>query len=943
MGLQTLGGGSTVPLSRSAAAVWAKSFREDPNGLVTHWLPLHQHLDDTRGVAELLVDEWLPRQVVDRIAGDLPNGRTGVRFLAGWLAAVHDVGKVSPAFAVQVPLLCDHMNRAGLHTHPLVGLSRERSSVRHELVGQVAVRQWLVGTRGFARAAAQALAVVVGSHHGVPPEESQINQVKESPDLAGTGTWGVVREELLDRAAAQSGGPGALDELAATALSLPSQVLLTGVVIMADWIASSDLFALRPVSELDEPPELDEHVLAALSTLRLNQAWTGLALPRPWRAVRLGSDLDAVLAARFGFPDAVARPVQRAAVRAAAEQTRPGMVIVEAPMGEGKTEAALLAAEELAARSGAGGCFIALPTQATSDAMFARALHWVRALPRDGDGGAASVFLAHGKAALNDDFQGLRAAGRYTSIGDADDRQEVVAHWWFAGRKKGLLANFVVGTIDQGLFGALKSKHLMLRHVALAGKVVIIDEAHAYDVYMSQYLDRLLQWLGDYGVPVVLLSATLPVGRRSELLAAYEGAVVDAPSLAYPVVSGTHGAGQRSVVASPRGVEVALEHLDDDLDALVALLRDRLREGGCAVVIRNTVSRVQETAQRLEDELGAEHVTVNHSRFLSCDRSRLDRGLLRRFGPDGAQRPALHVVVASQVVEQSLDVDFDLVVTDLAPTDLVLQRTGRLHRHVRTRPGPVSTPVCVLVGVEDWAADPVRALPGARRVYGEHVLLRSAALLGPAARQTISLPDDISPLVQAAYGGEELGPPEWFAAMAVAEEADRQRARKRRESAQGFLLGEPTRGTSMTGWVRAGVGDVKDEAQGSAQVRDGEEALEVVVVQTDGIGGITVADWIERHAGHQVPTFGPISSDLVRTLAACTLRLPLALCHPGVIDDVIRALESTRAVESFQQHPLLKGQLVLALDSHRSAVLRHGGAHFRLTYDPRRGLHHERL
>jgi CRISPR-associated endonuclease/helicase Cas3 len=807
----------------------------------------------------------------------------------------------------------------------------------------LAVKDWLMGTRLFSRASAEALAVVVGSHHGVPPEGTQLLTVLDNHDLAGVGPWAVVRDELLVRATDQCGGLAALEGLGATALTLPSQVLLTGIVIMADWIASSDLFPLDPVAELGEPAEVDEGVAARESALRLARAWDELALPGPWRAERLGDDLDAVLASRFGIPGATARPVQRAAVRVAAAQVRPGMVIVEAPMGEGKTEAALLVAEELAARSGAGGCFIALPTQATSDAMFARALHWVRALPKQADGDVPSVFLAHGKASLNDHFVGLCRSTRYTSVGDDAEPQDAVAHWWFSGRKKGVLASFVVGTIDQVLFAGLKSKHLMLRHLALAGKVVIIDEVHAYDVHMSQYLDRVLHWLGVYGVPVVLLSATLPIGRRAELLSAYEGAPEAAQSTDYPVVSGTHEAGQWAAEASPRGVIVQLEHLDDDLDTLVALLRDRLRDGGCAVVIRNTVTRVQETAQRLEGELGSEHVTVNHSRFLSCDRARIDRSLLDRFGPPGADRPAMHVVVGSQVVEQSLDVDFDLVVTDLAPTDLVLQRTGRLHRHVRPRPEPVRTPVCVVVGVEDWGAEPVRALPGARRVYGEHTLLRAAALLGPAARQTISLPADISPLVQAAYGEGEVCPPEWAAAVAVAQEADRERSRRRRDSAQDFILGPSTQGKTMIGWVRAGVGNVDDDAAGSAQVRDGEESLEVVIVQTDGVGGFTTADWIERHAGLQIPTFGPISSDLARTLAACTLRLPLALCHPGVIDDVIRALESTRPVESFQQHPLLKGQLVLALDADRCATLRHGRAHFRLTYDTRRGLSHERL
>jgi len=408
-----------------------------PGGGVQWWLPLHQHLDDARGVAERLVEEWLPRQVVERIAVDLPDGCDGVRRVAGWLAAVHDVGKASPVFAVQVPVLCDRMARAGLPTDPRVGVSRDRSSVRHELVGCLAVQDWLHRVHGFAwRGIAQQLAVVVGSHHGVPPEDSQLQVARESGPLAGVGPWTVVRDELLERATTRCGGEEALDGLRAATLSLPSQVLLTAIVIMADWIASStDLFPLDPVYLLGDVVPLQEGPVADRSAYRLERAWAALDLPRPWRPGPLVGSLDRLLAQRFAITGATARPVQRAAVEAAVAQTRPGMVIVEAPMGEGKTEAALLVVEELASRSGAGGCFIALPTQATSDAMFVRALHWVRALPREAAEGPASVFLAHGKAVLNEEFRGLRPGARFASIGVDGDAETAVAHWWFGGRR----------------------------------------------------------------------------------------------------------------------------------------------------------------------------------------------------------------------------------------------------------------------------------------------------------------------------------------------------------------------------------------------------------------------------------------------------------------------------------------------------------------------------
>ncbi len=199
------------------------------------------------------------------------------------------------------------------------------------------------------------------------------------------------------------------------------------------------------------------------------------------------------------------------------------MMIIEAPMGEGKTEAALAVTEIFAARSGAGGCFIALPTMATGNAMFPRMLHWLKRLPNKA--GTHSVFLAHSKAALNEEYTTLARQdnGRITDV-DRDGTEgewqprsdervapaQLVAHHWLRGRKKGMLSSFVTGTIDQLLFTGLKSRHLALRHLAMAGKVVVVDEAHAYDTYMNSYLDRVLSWLGAYGVPVVVLSATLP-------------------------------------------------------------------------------------------------------------------------------------------------------------------------------------------------------------------------------------------------------------------------------------------------------------------------------------------------------------------------------------------------------------------------------------------------
>jgi hypothetical protein len=492
----------------------------------------------------------------------------------------------------------------------------------------------------------------------------------------------------------------------------------------------------------------------------------------------------------------------------------------------------------------------------------------------------------------------------------------------------------------------------------LAGKVVIVDEVHAYDVFMSRYLDRVLHWLGAYGTPVVLLSATLPPARRADLINAYTSGQAGArgrraqpagpgPTSGYPVVSAT-GMPPRSVLASRPSRDVMLERLDDDLDVLVAKLRTELADGGCAVVVRNTVRRVQATAQRLRVEFGEEHVTATHSRFLACDRARLDAELLRLFGAptSGVERPAMHIVVASQVVEQSLDVDFDLMVTDLAPLDLVLQRIGRLHRHDRhdrPRPPRLRCARCVLVGVEDWAAAPVCAVAGSRGyVYDDDALLRSAALLHD--RDTITLPDQIPSLVQDAYGDAPLGPASWREAMDRARAARQQRDEQRRERAATFLITEVGKPTArLDGWVLAGVGDPDETPRGGGQVRDGAENLEVLVVQRDRDGGLLTPDWIGGGAGVQIPLDDEIPGDLARTIAVCALRLPLAMSQMNPAGDgVIKALERNR-YPSFDRSPLLSGQLVLVLDGGRAAEVRHGAAAFRVIYDLQLGLLHEQL
>ncbi|MFE7141723.1 type I-E CRISPR-associated protein Cse1/CasA, partial [Streptomyces sp. NPDC057644] len=938
-------------LSPASRTAWGKHDRQ-----TDQWLPLWRHMADSAAVARRLWDDWVPDSVKALVSDAFPQGASDARKAAVHLACVHDIGKATPAFACQVDGLADRMRAAGLDMPYQKQFGLDRRMAPHGLAGQLLLQEWLGERFGWSERVSGQFAVVAGGHHGTPPDHQQIHDLGLRPRLLRTAgkseaVWRDVQFELMDACAARAGVEERLAAWRSVRLPQPVQVVLTAIVIVSDWIASSsELFPYDPASWSPVGPEGERRRLAA--------AWAGLDLPGPWRAEEPVGSAAELFHQRFRLPQgSTIRPVQEDAVRVARELSGPGLLIIEAPMGEGKTEAAFAVAEVMAARSGAGGCLVALPTRATGDAMFPRLISWLQRLPSDGP---RSVVLAHAKAALNEVWAGMTKADRRTIAAvDLDGPVEDVspaggarranpaslhAHQWLRGRKKGLLSSFAVGTIDQVLFAGLKSRHLALRHLAVAGKVVIIDEVHAYDAYMNAYLDRVLEWLAAYRVPVVMLSATLPALRRRELAAAYAGeatpelaAALELPDEAYPLITAVAPGGSvltvRPAAASGRRTEVVVERLDDELPLLVARLEDELRDGGCALVVRNTVDRVLEAAQHLRARFGAAAVTVAHSRFIAADRACRDTELRDRFGPGGDRPAGPHIVVASQVVEQSLDIDFDLLVTDLAPVDLVLQRMGRLHRHPRTRPPRLAQARCLITGVEDWGADQPVPVRGSLAVYqGPHTLLRALAVLGPHLDGVpLVLPDHISPLVQAAYDERPVGPVHWAPVLADARKNHLARLAEKRERADVFRLGPVRRaGRPLFGWLDGNAGDADDSRSGRAQVRDSEESLEVLVVQRRTDGRLTTVSWLDGgRGGLDLPEHMPPPHRVAEIVAGCALTLPRTLTHPGVIDRTIAELERF-VVPAWQvkECPWLAGELLLVLDEDRQTHLSGQDIHY---------------
>lgn len=965
----------SVTVSEAVLSVWAKTGGYE-EGEPTLWLPLVIHLADTAGVAEMIFDRWLSegqwRVLTDCVPMDVsPEGRLETARAFTKLAAMgHDLGKACKAFCCKSPTLAAVTGSFGIDTR--IDNYAEVHTLPHGVAGQVLIENWLT-KRGWCKDQVDPLASIVGGHHGIPPSTSELRLARIHPHLTGP-SWSEVQDELLAWVTSTVDFEGFEDVLKRCRWSQAAQVLVEGVVITADWIASnSDYFPLVPLGsalprQLLENPELQQQ--------RVTSGWQKIQLLLPWEPTGAGDDGDAALQSRFNLPTGAAlRPVQREAIRIAKRMSAPGMMIVEDVMGSGKTEAGLLAAEILASRSGAAGVMMVLPTQAMADAMFARFVPWMRRVIGDGDA-VASVNLMHSKAGMNSLFQQMESdlvAVRGIDIPEtasgvgidenevAEGASQVIRHPWM-NRKKALLADFVVGTVDQLLMMALRSRHLALRHLGISRKVVVIDEIHAVDAFMGIYLERALQWLGAYGVSVIALSATLTPKLRQRLLNAYQTGVTGAasnPGFAHATATGNKKS-RRSLVSEgmPASVSVStfktaqaeqslvypgISYFSEgsietiaieksaqtksfklgflDSRSLSAKVAELMSNDGCLLIIRNTVKQAQKTYETLRAEYG-DDVRLMHSRFIAQHRVENDSWLRDNFGPPsaGGVRPRRAIVVATQVAEQSLDIDFDALITDLAPIDLIFQRAGRVHRHVRGyRPKPMCEPTCFVLDIPAAESnEPQTFACVARNIYSPLLQLRTADLLHRHVGKGLSIPDDMPEATYWVYDSTAGIRENW-------REAERELRRnhdvdeeKSKNSAGNFRLRCPSiNDAGLIGWLDNAPSDI--EANARARVREGDDSLEVVLVEaTDPELNqwSILSSFDSSEENLEIDRWNLPSKTIVRKLMHSVVRLPPALTNTNRVESVIKELEKN--VHGWNQSSLLAGQLVLVLSNGKA-------------------------
>lgn len=604
------------------------------------------------------------------------------------VAACHDIGKVSPTFYLKI------------RKHCVAGSLPPLANAEHDAEKE---KQW-GGHAGVSQLAALAMGVpvllaeVLGQHHGFRPP---VGIYQADGEVFGGPGWQAERVALVDalKEALQADWPAQVT---------PAQArMLAGLTSVADWIGSGPHF---------ENPADDWRP-------RITQALDEAGFVPP----RIRPDLS--FTELFGFAP---RGIQQSLVESI---TGPGVYILEAPMGQGKTEAALYAAYRLLAAGQASGIYFALPTQLTSNKLYERFVPFLQTILQP-DCIHRQGLLLHGMAWL----MRMQMGEEGCPGGE-----------WFQQAKRGLLAPFAVGTVDQALMAVMNVKHGFVRAFGLAGKVVILDEVHSYDLYTGTILQQLLSQLRDWGCTVIILSATLTQTRREQLLQA-RVARQDYPLLSALPVSAS--AVSEIPAPAPAARRYAIQ-LSNDTRAALDQALCRAEAGQQVLWVENTVAEAQAIYQTLAARAAGLDVACGllHSRFTHTQRQHNEDCWVELFGKHGWSQRASQgrILVGTQVLEQSLDIDADFLVSRFAPSDLLLQRLGRLWRHEQTPRATGARAEAWLLAPElaSAIADPYAAFGPSAAVYSPYVLCRSLQSWQDIV--SLSLPDGIRPLLEHSY------------------------------------------------------------------------------------------------------------------------------------------------------------------------------------------------
>ncbi|MBO0938691.1 CRISPR-associated helicase Cas3' [Fibrella sp. HMF5335] len=716
---------------------WAKTNREKIEGLSEDWThPLWAHLIDVGSAAQVLWDQFLPASLKQNMAEGIGMNLTDAgKFLSVWIG-LHDLGKAIPSFQGipgAAPRVVAELAKAGLVIDP------NANRLHHGHASIAIALRWLHSDLDTQRPESpksyllDALAACVGIHHGKLAKQicwvNVARDINRSQAVLGNAQWRQAQQDLANAVFAAWGTEWPADRHRRAAnprlgKGWPDWLMaFAGWATLADWLGS-----MQGCFSTATQPSDDLRAYLDSSHIGAKKAFVLAGLDQQARLRQLTFQ-------EYFKNDP--RPLQEIARDISLHPTEPNLLIMEAPTGEGKTEAAFY----LAARF-RGGIYAAMPSQATSNGIFPRLCTFVggdteRGLAAAHDGPIAALRLVHGNDLLREDaLTLLKIDERPPAIDDDDEIRKSTSGAagrmlsWFMPKKRALLVPYGVGTVDQLFLGVLYAKHFFLRLFSLCGKTVIFDEVHAYDTYMNTIFERLLAWLRALNVNVVVLSATLPAETRQRMLTAWGGNLLaDKASAPYPIawhVAGGHVTAHDFLPDPNRKQQLRFDWCDPNTGVLAKKICDLLANGATVIVICNKVERAQDLFALLDKDelLHADDRILLHARMPQAWRQIREDAALTRFGKDRPNRPGL--LVGTQVIEQSLDLDADAMITDLAPVDLLLQRAGRLHRHNRDdqRPTDFKKPMLLIACPEADSGElpNVDELSGGGKIYARKLL-----------------------------------------------------------------------------------------------------------------------------------------------------------------------------------------------------------------------------
>lgn len=696
----------------------------------------------------------------------LPNTEKAAQFFA-WILCWHDIGKFADSF--QQLYRHDELN------------SSEKQSCAYEKVPHATLGFWLwtrylsdcpellpfseLPARKLKRAVALWMPLTTG-HHGRPPVAVQeLNNFRQQ-DKESAREFLLAVKSLFPLIEV----PECWDDDDGIETFNQLSWFISAAVVLADWTGSSTRYFLRVAEKM--PIEQYWHSAQCKAKKAIS-----IFPPSPVAAHFSG------LRGLFPFIQQPT-PLQQKTIDLDIDQDGAQLFILEDVTGVGKTEAALVLAHRLMAGGKAKGIYFGLPTMATANAMYERMVKTWRALYQTDS--RPSLVLAHSARALMDGFNQSVWSDNLSDSAEPDETQSYAqgcAAWFADSNKKALLADVGVGTLDQAMMSVMPFKHNNLRMLGLGNKVLIADEIHAYDAYMSSILECLIEKQARDGNSTILLSATLSQQQRDKLVAAFSRGTrhrVEAPALGYGDYPWLTQVVSNNVISQhvntrkevERSVNIAWLH--DEL-ACIAHIETAVSEGRCIAWIRNSVDDAIHAFHQLlaNPRVVTDNLILFHSRFAFLDRQRIENQTLDVFGKNGHSQRAGKVIIATQVIEQSLDIDVDEMISDLAPVDLLIQRAGRLQRHIRDCDGRAklsgrderASPVLYIrapewddVPEEDWLSGVMR---NSAYVYPDHgrmwLTQRVLRELGQ-----IQMPQSARLLIESVYG-EEVDMPAGFA------------------------------------------------------------------------------------------------------------------------------------------------------------------------------------